>query len=90
MFSVSLEGRRGYFHPPVGLIWKVIRKAEREKAEGILIAPDWPRSSLCSLLEERVEEGRMEFLESFCPVLTCPKEIVSNTFRGVPKFLMNV
>ena len=52
VFSVSWEGRRGYFHPPVVLIWKVIRKAEREKAEGILIAPDWPGSSFCSLVEE--------------------------------------
>ena len=40
VFIVFWKGRRGYFHPPVGLIWKVIRKAKREKAEGVLIAPD--------------------------------------------------
>ena len=69
---------------------EVIRKAERVKAKGILIAPDWLRSSFYSLVEERVKKGRMEFLEGFSPVLTCPREIVSNTFRGVLKFLMNV
>ena len=31
-FSVSWRAGIGYFHPPVGLAWKVVRKAERERA----------------------------------------------------------
>ena len=74
----------------MGLIWKVIRKAEREKSEGILIAPDWPGSSFCSLVEEREMDRTIEFLEGFSAELTCPEDIVSNMFRGVPEFLINV
>ena len=39
-FSVSWRKGTGYFHPPVGLVWRVIIKAEREKARGILIVPN--------------------------------------------------
>ena len=39
-FSVSWRKGRGFFHPPVGLVSRVIREAEREKAEGVLVTPD--------------------------------------------------
>ena len=80
----------GYFHPPVSLVWRVVRKAEREKAEGILIVPDWPGSSFLAVLESRVREGTVVLMERWKPFLICPREIESNTFRGVPKFLMSV
>ena len=41
-FSVDWSHGIGYFHPPVSQIWRVVRKAEREKAEGVLIVSDWP------------------------------------------------
>ena len=78
----------GYFHPPVGLVWKVVHKAERERAEGVLIVPDWPGSSFLAVLESRVKEGTIVLMEKCRPVLICPREIDSNTFRGVPKFKM--
>ena len=87
-FSVCWQSGVGYFHPPVGLVWKVVRKAERERAEGVLIVPDWPGSSFLAVLESRVKEGMVVLMEKCRPMLICPREIDSNTFRGVPKFKM--
>ena len=87
-FGVSWKSGMGYFHPPVGLIWKVVRKAEREKAKGVLIAPDWPGSVLTAVVESRVKEGKMVLREKWSPYMICPKEIGSNTFRGHLKFKM--
>ena len=39
-FSVLWKKGRGFFHPPVGLLSRVMRKAERERAESVLVAPD--------------------------------------------------
>ena len=85
-FSVGWERGNGYFHPPAGLVWKVVRKAEREKARGVLVTPDWPGSSFLAVVEERVKAGSIVLLEKFRPVLICPEEICSDTFRGLPKF----
>ena len=87
-FSISWKIGRGYFHPPVGLIWKVVRKAERSEARGVLVVPDWPESSFYMLVKEKLEEGKMVIEEKFRPIMTCPREIVSNTFRGALKFDM--
>ena len=40
-FSVSWRRGKGFFHPPVGLVSRVVRKAERERAEGLLVVPEW-------------------------------------------------
>ena len=64
----------------------MIRKAEREKARGVLVTPDWPGSSFLAVVEEREKAGSLVLLEKFQPVLICPEEIRSDTFRGVPKF----
>ena len=85
-FGVSWKSGTGYFHPPVGLIWKVIRKAERERANGVLIAPDWPGSVLMAVVENRVKEGKLVLMEKWSPYLMCPREIGSDTFRGSLKF----
>ena len=55
-FSVSWKKGRGFFHPLVGLLSRVVRKAEREKAEGVLVVPDWPGSSRLAVVEDRVRE----------------------------------
>ena len=41
VFTVSWGVGLGYFHLPAGLIWKVVRKAERMRARGVLLVPDW-------------------------------------------------
>ena len=90
VFSVDWSRGVGYFHPPVSQIWRVIRKAEREKAKGFLVVPDWPGSSLLAVLERRLDEGKVILKYKWRPWLVCPQEIVSNTFRGQTKFYMNI
>ena len=85
-FGMSWAKGRGYFHPPVGMIWKVIRRAERSRARGILLVPDWPGSGFYMLVKEKIQEGKMVIEEKLRPMMLCPGEIVSNTFRGVLKF----
>ena len=58
--------------------------------KGILVVPDWPESSFCMLVKERLKEGKMVLEEKFRPIMTCPREIVSDTFRGALKFDMCV
>ena len=89
-FSVGWQKGVGYSHPLVGLVWKVVRKAERERAEGVLIVPDWPGSGLLAVLESRVKEGKIVLMEKCRPRLICPREIESDTFRGMTKFKMCV
>ena len=89
-FSVEWSHGIGYFHPPVRLIWSVVRKAEREKAKGVLIVPDWPGSSWLAVLERREAEGKIILKRKWRPWLMCPREIVSNTFRGLTKFYMRI
>ena len=56
----------------------------------MLVVPDWPGSLYCMLLERKLKEGKIKVLERFRPRLVCPADIVSNTFRGVPKFNFDV
>ena len=89
-FGVSWKEGLGFFHPPVGLISRVVRKAERERAKGVLVAPDWPGSSWLAVVEEKVRSKRLILVDNVSLVLDCPKEIPSNMFRGVPKFNFNI
>ena len=86
------HGRRGkgFFHPPADLLSRVVRKAKREKAVGLLVAPDWPGSSRLAVVEDRVREKTLILGDVVSLRLVCPREIVSDTFRGVPKFDFNV
>ena len=63
---------------------------ERERAKGVLVAPDWPGSSRLAVVEERVRMKRLILAETVSLMLECPKKIISDTFRGVPKFDFNV
>ena len=89
-FAVLWREGFGFFHPPVGLISRVVRKAERERAKGVLIAPEWPGSSRLLVVEEMVRLRKLLRVDNVSLVLECPREIVSDTFRGVPKFNFDV
>ena len=89
-FSVSWRKGVRYFHPLVGLVQMVVRKAKREKGRGVLVILDWPGSGYLLVVEERVRTGKLVLMEKFRPVLTCPDEIVSDMFWGVPKFNLTV
>ena len=89
-FSVSWKKGRGFFHPPVGILLRVVHKAEREKAKGVLVVPDWPGSSRLAVVEDRVRVKSLILADTVSLRLECPREIISDTFRGVPKFNFNV
>ena len=54
------------------------------------MAPDWPGSSWLIVVEEKVRMKELILADTVSLVLECPREIISNTFRGVPKFNFNV
>ena len=89
-FGVSWKKGKGFFHPPVGLLSRVVWKVERERAKGVLVAPDWPGSSQLVVVEEKVRMKELILADTVSLVLECPREIMSNTFRGVPKFKFNI
>ena len=61
-----------------------------EKVKSVLVAPDWPGSGRMSLVEEKVRMKKLRLAEQVHLALECPKEIVTDTFRGVPKFGFNI
>ena len=67
-----------------------MRKAERERARGVLVVPNWPGSGRLAVVEDRVRMRRLILAETVSLTLECPKEIISDTFRGVLKFDFNV
>ena len=80
----------GYFHPPVDLIGKVVRQVERTGSRGVLVTPDWPGSIYLMLVEEKVREGTMVLRRRFSPRIECPRDIISETFRGMLNISMNI
>ena len=79
------EAGMGFFHPPVGLIVRVMRYAEACRADGLLVVPDWPFSVFCTVLRETEGEGKVVRVDRFRPYLESPGWMISNTFRRVPK-----
>ena len=82
-FSQDWSQGFGFFHPPVGLVPRVLQKAREDRAQGVLLVSDWPGSMM--MLEVRqtpqlVLEGAMR------PRLECPSWFQNSTFCGVPKF----
>ena len=40
VFTFSWDRGFGYIYPPMGLIWKLVRQAEKTGARGLLVTPD--------------------------------------------------
>ena len=76
----------GFFHPPVGLVAKVLRYAECCGARGLLVVPDWPASVFMARLREKELEGRVDRVLRFRPRLEAPGWMKSGVFKGMPKF----
>ena len=86
-FSQDWSKGFGYFHPPVGLLPKVLDKAREDGAQGILLVPDWSGSMMAAEIRQTsqlVLEGSMR------PIFKCPDWFENSTFRGVPDFRMLV
>ena len=54
VFAVCWNKGFGYFHSPVGLITKVVRRAEKTGTRGVLVTPDWPGSVFLLKVEEKM------------------------------------
>ena len=61
-FEQSWSRGFGFFHPPVGLVPRVLEKAREDRAEGILLVPDWKGSMM---LTEIRRCSRVELVGSF-------------------------
>ena len=86
-FSVSWSKPQfGFFHPPVGLVVKVLRYAEMCRASGLLVVPDWQGSVFMVVLRELMARRKVWLARRFRPVLQSPPWLKSKTFSGVPKF----
>lgn len=75
-----------FFHPPVGLVAKVLRYAECCGAKGLLVVPEWPASVYMARLREKEQEGKVMLVLRFRPELEAPRWMKSAVFRGIPKF----
>jgi hypothetical protein len=73
----------GYFHPPVGLLPRVLDKAREDGAQGVLVVPDWV-GSMAAREIEFCEQLRL--VDRWRPVFECPSWFKNSTFRGVAKF----
>ena len=89
-FSFLWKKGKEFFHPPVGLLSRGVRKAKREKAKGVLVVKDWPGSSRLAVVEDRVRVKSLILADMVSLRLECPREIILDTFRGVPKFDFSV
>ena len=51
---------------------------------------DWPGSSRPAVVEDRVRAKSLILDDTVSLRFECPREIILDTFRGVPKFDFNV
>ena len=49
-FSQDWNEEEGFFHPPLGLLAKVMEKVEQCGARGVVVVPDWPGSETDSVM----------------------------------------
>ena len=75
-----------FFHPPVGLLVRVLRYAERCRAKGLLVVPDWQGSAFAVKIRGLERQGKVVKVARFRPFLEAPAWLESKTFQGEPKF----
>ena len=68
----------GFFHPPVGLVTKVLKHVQYVKSKGVLIIPVWESADFWP--EQLIELSR------FRPFLVAAQWIESNIFKGKSHF----
>ena len=86
-FAQDWSSGFGFFHPPVGMVMRVLDKAREEGAQGILVVPDWPGSMVAREIKFCEQ---LQYAGKWKPVFECPSWFENSTFRGIPKFAMLV
>ena len=73
-----------YCHPPIGQVYRVLRMAERSRAKGILLIPDWP-SSINSVGVRQFGDKVVQ-VDRFRPEFKCPSWWKNRVFSGDYRF----
>ena len=76
----------GFFHPPVGLVTRVLKHAQYVKAKGVLIVPVWESADFWPVIVCLVKNEQLIELSRFQPHLVAAQWIDSDTFRGKSSF----
>ena len=70
------------FHPPVGLVTRVLKHAKYVKAKGVLIVPVWESADFWPVIVRLVRNEQLIELSRFRPTLLAAQWIETDTFRG--------
>ena len=72
----------GFFHPPVGMIPRVIRMAKECEAKGCLLVPDWPNSPFAGCVWREGVKLRYRFK----PYFESQEWVTNKSFKGRSTF----
>ena len=76
----------GFFHPPVGLITRVLKHAQYVKAKGALIVPVWESADFWPVIVCLVRTEQLIELSRFRPYIVAAQLIESNVSKGKSDF----
>ena len=87
-FTCDWQGEVNWWCPPVDLIPRVIQHAQKTKAKGMLIVPEWPSAPFWPILFPG-NGDTAEYVVEICQLpradwLLIPGRLGSNLFSGVP------
>ena len=77
----------GFFHPPVGLVIRVLKHAQFVKAKGVLIVPVWESADFWPVIVCLVGASQLLELRRFCPRLEAAQWVESGVFKGRTKLI---
>ena len=87
-FSQDWNEEEGFFHPPLGLLAKVMEKVEQCGARGVVVVPDWPGSETDSVMMQ--SSNVVQLLGIRMVEFESPVWMESSTFQAWPGFGLRV
>ena len=82
-FTVDWAGlTNGFFHPPVGLVTRVLKHVQYVEVKGVLIVPAWESADFWPVIIRLVRTEQLIELVWFRPFLVAAQWIESDVFRG--------
>ena len=68
----------------------MLEKAREDRAQGLLLVPDWPECMMMLEVRGAMEARELELVKAMRPTFECPLWFNNLTFWGVAKFDMLV
>ena len=70
------RGKNFFFYafPPFSIILRTLRKIKKEKAEGIVVVPDWPAQPWYPLFHSMLEAEPIKFKPNIDLLSSCNRE----------------